>query len=80
MTQIPDHPVIAQIERTGGPFGVDWTRVCPICDGDLGPWAYDVDGTVEVCENCFKDWAKEQVDEAPECIAAVLGVERRYVF
>lgn len=67
-----DHPVIEKMERDGYLYE-ETSPECPECTGDLGDEVYEIDGKWVCCE-CFKDWVKSKVDEAPEQFAKLLSV------
>lgn len=59
--------------------------VCAKCSIVMDPGLYDdvspgyVTDNGIYCPDCFKEWAKEAIDDDPETIAAAMGIEiRRY--
>ena len=63
--QIPDHPVIRNMERTGHPDGKGPKVIhkCSNCRGDIchGETYFDIDGE-PWCEECIND-ARKTADE-----------------
>lgn len=59
--------------------------VCAHCSIVMDPHLYDyvapgfVIGGEVYCPDCFREWAKDEVDSDPEGVAQALGLEvRRY--
>lgn len=53
MLDLPDHPVVANLIRTGYPDGKEPTYPrCPICGEECETLYEDRDGTVFGCDNC----------------------------
>lgn len=64
MIDLPDHPVIRNMERTGYPDGVAPEEThCPIC-GKACDTIYTADGEIVGCDECIR--IKEAWD-VPEC-------------
>ena len=66
MIDLPDHPVIRNMERTGYPDGVTPEEPhCPIC-GKVCDTIYTVGGEIAGCDECIR--IKEALD-VPECFS-----------
>lgn len=53
--QIPDHPVIRNMERTGYPDGKEPEYpICPVCDQETDTYYKDKHGDIVGCDNCIK--------------------------
>lgn len=54
MYDIPEHPVVANLMRTGYPDGKEPAEiVCPICGADAERFYETKDGTIVGCECCL---------------------------
>lgn len=53
---IPDHPVIANMERTGHPDGKESEAYrCPVCDKECdGIFKHKGTGEIVGCDNCIE--------------------------
>ena len=65
MYDIPDHPVIRNLERTGYPDGrePEYPR-CPICGAECETIYQDVDGDIFGCDECV---ATKDAWDVEEC-------------
>lgn len=53
--QIPDHPIITNMERTGWPDGKEPEYPhCPVCGGECHTIYKDKDDCVVGCDSCIK--------------------------
>jgi hypothetical protein len=53
--QIPDHPVIRNLELTGYPDGQEPSYpICPICHEEADTFYVDPDEQIIGCDNCIK--------------------------
>lgn len=75
MINIPDHPTIRAMERTGYPHEIDASDECPRCGGILGEYAYELDGEM-CCVDCFREAVTDYMQTNPIEVAKAL----RYVF
>lgn len=58
---IPDHPVIRNMERTGYPDGKEPRRaICPIC-GEECDYIYKALGSIVGCDVCIDVYNSEDV-------------------
>lgn len=65
MYDFPDHPVIANMEATGYPDGLDPDYPhCPACDRECSEVYLDADGEIIGCDRCIR---KESAWERDEC-------------
>ena len=65
---LPDHPVIANLIRTGYPDGKEPTYPrCPICGEECETLYEDRAGTVFACDNCV---STKDAWDAEECFPA----------
>jgi len=78
MRQIPDHPEIRAVERCGYPPHQKPPAACPLCAGDLGERAYELEGEY-VCRDCFTGWVQDYLRTNPEDVARALFVQTRYL-
>lgn len=55
MSNIPDHPVIRNLERTGWPDGKDpsWP-VCPVCGAEADTFYQDKSRAIVGCSECVR--------------------------
>lgn len=69
-----EHPAITALELGGYPEDVG--RSCPDCGGDLfaGGAAYEIEGRT-VCEECFREWARDYLLSNPREVARALNVD-----
>lgn len=63
---LPDHPVIRNMERTGYPDGKEpkWP-ICPVCDEETATYYKDKHGDIVGCDNCIQTadaWEEKQED------------------
>ena len=63
---LPDHPVIRNMERTGYPDGKEpkWP-ICPVCDEETDTYYKDKHGDSVGCDNCIQTsdaWDEIQED------------------
>lgn len=65
MIDVPDHPVIRNMERTGYPDGKEpeYPR-CPICGVECDTIYQDVDGDIFGCDECV---ATKDAWDVEEC-------------
>lgn len=62
---IPDHPTIANLERTGDPYGRATVEpICPVCKKPCDTIYEGPNGTVG-CDNCIHT---RDAWEVPECL------------
>ncbi len=53
MKQIPDHPIIRNLEHTGCPNGQEVVYpICPVCGAECEVYYRDKDRDVVGCEGC----------------------------
>ena len=53
MYDIPDHPVIRNMERTGYPDGKEPTYLrCPVCGAECDTVYKDKEGDIFACDEC----------------------------
>lgn len=73
-----DHPIIVKLERDGELEPSEFVRACPECNADIGvgEWVYEING-VELCEQCFREWAWDYIETNPREVAEALTVGRR---
>lgn len=65
MTQIPDDPIIACIERTGfPPWEKQDTPICPVCGQECETVYCDASGEIVGCDECL---CRKDAWETPEC-------------
>lgn len=51
---IPDHPVIRNMERTGYPDGKEPEYpICPVCEENADTFYKNFDNEIVGCENCI---------------------------
>ena len=55
MSNIPDHPVIRNLERTGWPDGKEpsWS-ICPVCGAETETFYQDKDRAIVGCGACVR--------------------------
>ena len=66
MFDIPDHPVIQNMERTGYPDGKEPPEIrCPVCGWDSEEFYVAKDGTIVGCDCCIrtKQYYEMEVEE-----------------
>ena len=62
---LPDHPVIQNMERTGYPDGKEPTfPICPVCGEECEEIFRDKDLNIVGCDICFN---QSDAWEEPEC-------------
>ena len=65
MIQIPDDPVIRNMERTGYPDGKEPEHpICPVCGEECETIYVDMFGELFACDNCV---STKNAWEAAEC-------------
>ena len=65
MLDLPDHPVVANLIRTGYPDGKEPTYPhCPICGEECETLYKDRSGEVFACDNCV---SAQDAWDAEEC-------------
>ena len=65
MYDIPDHPVIQNMERTGYPDGKEHTYPhCPVCSAECDTIYKNSDGDIVGCDECI---STADAWEEPEC-------------
>ena len=68
LDNIPDHPIVRNMENTGYPNGVyPKTYICPRCGEECEEYYIDDNDNVVGCENCItmyyaEDWDEEKCD------------------
>ncbi|MBO5567796.1 MAG: hypothetical protein J6A79_02455 [Clostridia bacterium] len=68
MHDLPDHPIVANLIRTGYPDGKEPTYPrCPICGEECDTLYEDRDGMVFACDNCV---STKDAWDAEECFPA----------
>ena len=54
MYQLPDHPIIRNMERTGYPGKVPEIPVCPVCGDEAETFYMNEDKQIVGCDNCIE--------------------------
>ncbi len=61
LNDIPDHPIIRNLQGTGYPYGEEPnTMTCPKCGEDCDFYYIDWNDEIVGCENCISLWDADQ--------------------
>lgn len=75
MANCPDHPVIANMERTGYPDGeAPQNPRCPVCGDECEAVYLDRAGDVAGCDCCLSPWDAGEREECFETENDIKGV------